>query len=80
MSNYAEKSKEFGCLFRIGKWGVNSPKVLIGYYIMRMSGRSDYPKPMLIVPLDGWLDTPPDILQAMMDDPDMDIVIRKRNM
>lgn len=38
------------------------------WYWMRLHGRYDYPRPSIIIPLDGWITDPNEILQAIVDD------------
>jgi len=65
-------AKEFGCIARIGGWGIKSPMVRIKCYLMRLSGQS-YPRPSIIIPLDGWVTDPNEIIKAIRLDDELGI-------
>jgi len=60
MSEYKKLAKKFGCLFSIGKYGFQ--------WLPKDPSGKAY-KLFQIVPLDGWITDPNEIIEAMANDP-----------
>lgn len=43
------------------------------WYLMRLRGRYDYPKPMWFYPTDGWITDPTEIINAIRLDDEMGV-------
>lgn len=63
--------------FQIGNYAFQIT-LRLKWYINRLQGRYDFPKPALIVPMDGWIDDEKEITQALLDDPAFDVTIKRK--
>ena len=70
-TEWAAKAKEFGADFRIGRHGFCIKTYL--KWMLNIGGAREFPKPMLVVPLDGWITDPEEIKRAIMLDDEMGI-------
>lgn len=68
LGNKISKSIREDCDFCIGRNGI-----MITKYIKWLFSNREYPKPMVIVPLDGWISDKDEIIRSIRMDDDMGI-------
>lgn len=70
MIDYKQIAKEFGCCISIGKYGLK--------WLPKDPSGKAY-KLFNIIPLDGWITSPKEIMEAFANDPDFKISYSKND-